>query len=39
MATGEAAGRAARIAVADRVSPSQVNVRKLREELVARGVY
>jgi hypothetical protein len=39
MATGEAAGRAARIAVGDGVSPSRVNVPKLREELVARGVY
>jgi hypothetical protein len=39
MATGEAAGRAAKIAVADGVSPSQVSVRKLREELVARGAY
>jgi hypothetical protein len=39
MATGEAAGRAARIAVADGVSPSRINVRKLREELVARGAY
>ena len=39
MATGEAAGRAARIAVADGVSPSQVNVSKLRKELGARGAY
>ncbi len=39
MAMGEAAGRAARIAVTDGVSPSQVNVSKLREELVARGAY
>jgi hypothetical protein len=39
MAMGEAAGRAARIAVADAVSPSQVNVSKLRQELVARGAY
>jgi hypothetical protein len=39
MATGEAAGRAAGIAVAEGVSPSRINVSKLREELIARGAY
>ncbi len=39
MAMGEAAGRAAAIAVADGVPPSRVNVVKLRGELVARGAY
>jgi hypothetical protein len=39
MAMGEAAGRAAAIAVADGVSPSRVNVVKLRGELVVRGAY
>jgi len=37
MATGEAAGRAAALAVADGVSPSRLNVRQLREHLLARG--
>ncbi len=39
MAMGEAAGRAARMAVRERVSPSGIDVRKLQEELVARGAY
>ena len=39
MAMGEAAGRAAKIAVREGVSPSKVNVRRLREELVVRGAY
>ncbi len=39
MATGEAAGRAAEIAVVDRLPPSQINVLQLREELLARGAY
>jgi len=39
MATGEAAGRAASIAVAEGVSPSCISVPKLREQLVARGAY
>jgi hypothetical protein len=39
MATGEAAGRAATFAAADGVSPSRINVSKLRAELLARGAY
>ena len=39
MAMGEAAGRAAKMAVRENVSPTKVNVCKLREELVARGAY
>ncbi len=39
MATGEAAGRAAKMAVAEQVSPSGINVSRLREELRARGAY
>jgi len=39
MATGEAAGRAAVIAVAGGVSPSRIIVGQLREELLARGAY
>ena len=39
MAMGEAAGRAAKMAVAEGVSPSGINVPKLREELLARGAY
>ncbi len=39
MATGEAAGRAAKMAVAARVAPSGINVPRLREELLARGAY
>ncbi len=39
MAMGEAAGRAAALAVADGVLPSQVNVGKLREQLLARGAF
>lgn len=39
MALGEAAGRAARIALKDGVKPSQVDVQKLRDELRATGAY
>ena len=39
MALGEAAGRAARIALLDGVKPSQVDVQKVREELRATGAY
>ena len=39
MAMGEAAGCAANMAVAEGVSPSGVNVPKLRKELLARGAY
>ena len=39
MATGEAAGRAAKLAVAAGVSPSRINVGKLQEELLACGAY
>ena len=39
MAMGEAAGRAAKMAVREGVSPSKINVCKLREELVAKGAY
>ena len=39
MAMGEAAGRAAAVAVAEAVSPSRISVRRLREELLARGAY
>lgn len=39
MALGEAAGRAARIALADGVLPSQVDVRKVQRELVENGAY
>lgn len=39
MAMGEAAGRAARMAVKERIQPSQVNVEKLREELLTEGAY
>lgn len=39
MAMGEAAGRAAKMAVREKVSPSKINVCRLREELVARGAY
>ena len=39
MAMGEAAGRAAKMAVRESVSPSKINVQKLREELVAQGAY
>jgi hypothetical protein len=39
MATGEAAGRAAAMAVVEQVAPSRIGVSELREELVARGAY
>ena len=39
MALGEAAGRAARIALLDGVKPSEVDVEKVREELRATGAY
>jgi hypothetical protein len=39
MAMGEAAGRAAKMAVREGVSPTKINVQKLREELVARKAY
>lgn len=39
MALGEAAGRAARIALEDGVKPSQVDVDKLRRELSETGAY
>ena len=39
MALGEAAGVAARVALADGVEPSQVNVEKVREALLANGAY
>jgi hypothetical protein len=39
MAMGEAAGRAGGIAVKDGAPPSGINVRRLRDELVARGAY
>ncbi len=39
MALGEAAGRAARIALADGVQPADVNVDKLRAELRETGAY
>lgn len=39
MALGEAAGRAARIALTDGVKPSQVDVEKLRRELKENGAY
>jgi hypothetical protein len=39
MAMGEAAGRAAKMAVREGVSPAKINVQKLREELVARQAY
>ena len=39
MAMGEAAGRAAKMAIKDNVQPSKVNVEKLREELLANGAY
>lgn len=39
MAMGEAAGRAARIALQDGVKVSEVDVQKLREELRATGAY
>lgn len=39
MAMGEAAGRAAKLAVRDGVPPSKVNIKKLQNELVLKGVY
>jgi|SRR5574344_192041 ribulose 1,5-bisphosphate synthetase/thiazole synthase len=39
MALGEAAGRAARIAFADKVLPSQVDVSEVRKELKETGAY
>lgn len=39
MAMGEAAGRAAKLAVREGISPSKVNTQKLREELSAKGAY
>ena len=39
MATGEAAGRAAAIAVAGRVSPLRINVGRLREELLIHRMH
>lgn len=39
MAMGEAAGRAAKMALRDNVSPAKINVPKLREELIAKGAY
>ena len=39
MALGEAAGRAARIALRDGVKPSQADVAKLRCELKRTGAY
>ena len=39
MAMGEAAGRAAKMAIRDGVSPAQIDVRKLQDELIAKGAY
>ena len=39
MAMGEAAGRAANIAVRDGVAPSKIDVEKLRNELLLNGAY
>lgn len=39
MALGEAAGRAAKMAIFDDLSPSQININKLRDELLKEGVY
>ena len=39
MAMGEAAGRAAKMAIRDGVTPSAVSVEKLRKELLSKGVY
>ena len=39
MAMGEAAGRAAVMAVREEVAPSDIDVRRLREELVESGAY
>lgn len=39
MAMGEAAGRAAKLAVREGVLPSEINVEKLQKELVNKGAY
>lgn len=39
LAMGEAAGRAAKMAIRAGVSPAQIDVRKLQDELVAKGAY
>ena len=39
MAMGEAAGRAAKIAVRDGVPPSEISVEKLQKELLRKGAY
>ena len=39
MAMGEAAGRAAKMAVREGIKPSQVDVNKLRAELLEKGAY
>jgi hypothetical protein len=39
MAMGEAAGRAAKMAVREGIPPAKINAQKLRAELVARGAY
>ena len=39
MAMGEAAGRAAKQAVREGLTPATVDVRKLQEELLAHGAY
>jgi len=39
MAMGEAAGRAAKMAIRDGVPPSGINVEKLRQELIEKGAY
>jgi hypothetical protein len=39
MAMGEAAGRAAKMAVRESVQPADVDVRKLQQELLAKGAY
>lgn len=39
MAMGEAAGRAAKMAIKDSVQPADINVRKLQRELIEKGAY
>ncbi|ANH80292.1 FAD-binding protein [Niabella ginsenosidivorans] len=39
MAMGEAAGRAAKMAVREGVQPADINVKKLQEELLGKGAY
>lgn len=39
MAMGEAAGRAAKMAVRNNIPPSRIDVNKLQEELLAKGAY